>query len=224
MAIIVSATVARAWPIMRTSFPHVVDACKYMLYLGACACNAPVAPLLPLSQWFARLPFALDMLSVTHHPEHLAAIAAGVAPVSEHVHTCVVPAEHFIKVRAVVLVGGAGHHLADEFVARVHADAELVAVVALAVLFCVGGVQVFLSAFGCASVGWDAALFELHHVFFCEVLDGSIHQCGVNDLAAAGQVAMAVQLVIYPLKEGCGPLLAKALLELPQGVAVRYVG
>ena len=35
---------------------------------------------------------------------------------------------------------------------------------------------------------------------------------------------MAVQLVIYPLKEGCGPLLAKALLELPQGVAVRYVG
>ena len=135
MAIIVRATVARAWPIMRTSFPHVVDACKYMLYLGACACNAPVAPLLPLSQWFARLPFTLDMLSVTHHPEHLAAIAAGVAPVSEHVPTCVVPAEHFIKVRAVVLVGDAGHHLADEFVARVHADAELVAVVALAVLF-----------------------------------------------------------------------------------------
>jgi hypothetical protein len=52
--------------------------------------------------------------------------------------------QHFIKVRAVVLAGGAGGDLADELVPDVHADAQLVAVVALAVFLGVRGIQILL--------------------------------------------------------------------------------
>ena len=146
--------------------------------------NALVAPLLAFAQWLACLGLALDMLAIAQGLEHFAALCAGVAPVGIDVAAGVVLVQHFIKVRAVVLAGRAGGDLADELVPGVHADAQLVAVVALAVLLCVGGIQVFLSALGGIPVGGDVALFELGLVFLGEMLDGSGHQGGVDDLPA----------------------------------------
>ena len=127
--------------------------CKGVLHPGSGLGYALVAPLLAFAERLACL--ALNVLSVTQGLEHLAALCAGVAPVGIDITAGVVLIEHIIKVRAVVLTGRAGGDLADELVAGVHADAQLVAVVALAVLFGVGGVQSFclrLAAFQSAGM------------------------------------------------------------------------
>lgn len=197
---------------------------KGVLHPGPGFGNALVAPLLTLAQRLARLGLALDVIAITQGLEHLAALCAGVAPVGIHITAGVVPAEHFIKVRAVVLAACAGGDLADELVAHIHADAQLVAVVALAVLLGVGRVQVFLSALGLVPVGGDVALFELLLVFFGEVLDGRGHQGRVDDLPAARQIAALQQLTVHRLKQGRDAINAQALLVMPDGVAIGDVG
>ncbi len=132
--------------------------------------------------------------------------------------------EYVLKVRAVVLAGRAGGDAADELVPHVHVDTQLVAVVALAVFLCVGGVQVFLPAFGLVPVAGDAALFKLLSVYFGEVLDGGGHQRGVDDLPATRHVAALQQLAVHRLKQGCDATCAQALLVMPDGVAIRNVG
>ena len=95
--------------------------------------NAPVAPLLAFAQGLVWPGFALDVLAIAQRTQHLAALITGIAPVSVHGPAGVVLIEHFIEVRAVMLAGGAGEDFADELVFDVGADAQLVAVVALAV-------------------------------------------------------------------------------------------
>ena len=182
--------------------------------------NALVAPLLAFAQWLACLGLALDMLAIAQGLEHFAALCAGVAPVGIDVAARVVLVEHFIKVRAVVLAGRAGGDLADELVPGIHADAQLVAVVALAVLFGVGGVQVFLPALGLAPVAGNVSLAKLLFVCCGEVPDGRRHQRGVDDLPAPRQVAMAQQLAVQRLKQCRRTICAQALLVVPNGVAI----
>ena len=203
---------------------HVAHLGKGVLHPGPGLGNALVASLLAFAQRPARLGFALDVLAMPQDLEHLTALCAGVAPVGIDVAAGVVLVQHFIKVRAVVLAGRAGGDLADELVPGVHADAQLVAVVALAVLLCVGGIQVFLSALGGIPVGGDLALFELCFVFLGEVLDGSGHQGGVDDLPAPCHVAALQQLAVHRLKQRCDAINAQALLVVPDGVAVGDVG
>ena len=164
------------------------------------------------------------MLAIAQGLEHFAALCAGVAPVGIDVAARVVLVEHFIKVRAVVLAGRAGGDLADELVAGVHADAQLVAVVALAVFLGMGGIQVFLPAFGLVPVGGDIALLKLGLVFVGEVLDVSGYQGGVDDLPAPGQVAALQQLAVHRLKQRRHAIHAQALLVMPEGVAIGNVG
>ena len=114
---------------------------KRVLHPGSGLGYALVAPLLAFAQSFARLGLALDVLAIPQGLEHLTALCAGVAPVGIDVGAGVVLVQYFIKVRAVVLAGRTGGDLADELVPGVHADAQLVAVVALAVFLGVGGIQ-----------------------------------------------------------------------------------
>ena len=200
---------------------HVAHLGKGALHPGPGLGNALVASLLALAQRPAWFRFALDVLAITQGLEHLTALCAGVAPVGIDVAAGVVLVQHFIKVRAVVFAGRAGGDLAEELVPGVYADAQLLAVVALAVLLCVGGVQVFLPALGGIPVGGDLALFELGLVFLCEVLDGCGHQRGVDDLPATSQVATLQQLAVYGLKQCRHSIDAQALLEMPEGVAIR---
>lgn len=106
----------------------------------------------------------------------------------------------------------------------IHADAQLVAVVALAVLLGVAGVQVLFPTLGSAPVLRSSALIELLSVCFGQVLDGRAHQRGIDDLPAAGDVAMAQQLGIDGLEQRRHPINAQALLPVPQGVAIGHVG
>ena len=196
---------------------------KRVLHPGSGLGYALVAPLLAFAQSFACLGLALDVLSITQGLEHLAALCAGEPPVGIDIAAGVVLIEHFIKVRAVVLAGRAGGDLANELVFDVHADAQLVAVVALAVFLGMGGIQVFLPALGLVPVGRDIALLQLGLVFFGEVLDGSGHQRGVDDLSAPRQVAALQQLAVHRLEQRRHAINAQALLVMPQGVAIRNV-
>ena len=197
---------------------------KGVLHPGPGLGNALVAPLLAFAQRLARFGFSLDVLAIPQGREHLTALCAGVAPVGIDVGAGVVLVQYFIKVRAVVLAGRAGGDLADELVPGVHANAQLVAVVALAVLFGVGRVQVFLPAFGGTPVGRNVALFELGLVFFGEVLDGGGHQGGLDDLLAPGQVAALQQQAFHRLQQRCDTIETQALLVMPDGVTVGDVG
>ena len=197
---------------------------KGVLHPGSGFGNALVAPFLAFAQGFARLGLALDVLAIAQDLEHLAALFAGVATVGINIAAGVVLIENFIKVRAVVLAGCAGGDLANELVAHIHADAQLVAVVALAVLLGMGGVQVFLPALGLVPVAGDLALIQLLFVLFCEVLDGCRHQGGIDDLPAPRQVAALQQLAVHCLEQGRHAINAQALLVMPDGVAIWDVG
>ena len=84
------------------------------------------------------------LLAFAQRLEHSTARFAGVvAPVGVHIGAGVVLIEHFIKVGAVVLAGCARDDLAHKFVFDIDRDAELVAVVALAMLLGLGGIQSF---------------------------------------------------------------------------------
>ena len=146
-AIIVIATVARACTDGADELgAHVAHLGKGVLNPGSGLGNALVALLLAFAQGFTYLGFALDVFALAQNLEHLAVLGVGVAPVGIHIVAGIVLIKHFIKVRAVVLAGRAGGDLVDELVSHIHADAQLVAVVALAVLLGVCGVQVILSA------------------------------------------------------------------------------
>lgn len=131
------------------------------------------------------------MFSKAQHLEHLTAPSAGVAPISIDIPAGVVLVDHFIKVPAVMLAGRASGDLADEFVLDIHVDAELVAVVTLAVLLGMGGIQVFLSALGLAPVLWSLTLLQLFFLLFRQALDGRRYQGGVDDLPTACNEPMA---------------------------------
>lgn len=148
-------------------------------------------PLLAGTQGFTQSGLALDAFAKAQRPQHLGAVFAGIAFVGIDVGAGVALIEHVIKVRAVMLAGCARFDLADELVAHIHADAQLVVVVALAVLFGMGGVQVLLSALGRAPVLRDPARIELGPLVLGEVLNGRADQGGVDDLPAARQIAMA---------------------------------
>lgn len=152
---------------------HVPHLGKGMFHPGTGFGNTLVAPLLTLAQGHALLGLALDALAQAECAQNIAALAARIPAVGEHVGAGVAHVEHFFEVRAVVLAGGAGEDLADEFVLDVHAHAQLVAVVRLAMLLGVRGVQVLLSALGLAPVLGYLACIELRTLLPGEVLDVS---------------------------------------------------
>ena len=199
---------------------HVAHLCKGVLHPGSGLGNARVALLPACAQGLVLLGLALDVFTPAQRLEHLAAPCAGVALVGIDITAGVVLVQDFIEVPAVVLAGGAGEDFADELVLHIHVDAELVAVVALAVLFGLGGVQVFLPALGLAPVLGGLALRQLFFLFLGEVLDGSGHQGGVDDLPAACNEPVAQQLAVHRLEQGRHAIDVQALLVVPDGVAI----
>ncbi len=113
--------------------------------------------------------------------------------------------QHLFKVVAIVLAGRAGGNAADEAVLEIDAHAELVAIVALAVLLGVGGIQVLLPALGSAPAG-ILALRQAFLVFLADVLAWCWHQRGIDGLPAPGHVAMALQVMLQSYNNALGAL------------------
>lgn len=199
------------------------QACKDVFDLGAFAGNTPVAPPLAIAQGLVLLRLALYAVFEAQRFEHFASLSARVGFVGVDFCCCVGQIEHLIEMLSVMLAGRAGGHLSDEAVFVVNADAELVAKIALAVLFGVSGIHVLLPALGLAPAFRLLALIELRLVFFAQVLLGGRHQGGINGLSASGDVAMAVQLCIHALEQGHCSINTQALSKAPDGVSVGHV-
>lgn len=145
-----------------------------------------VAPLVALTQWFARPRLALHRVHEAQRLEHLPLLAARVCPVRMHRTPGVVHVQHLIEVVPVVFVGRARADPSDEAVLEVHAHTELVAEVAFAVLVRVRGVQVLLPALGFAPFGQGLALLPV------QVLAGRGYQRRIDGLATPGDIAVAL--------------------------------
>ena len=87
-----------------------------------------------------------------------------------------------------------------------------------------GGLQILLPALGLAPVTGHLALIEQHLLLLGEGLNVRRHQRGVDDLPAAGDVAVAQQLAIDGLKQRRRAIDTQALLIVPDGVAIGHVG
>ncbi len=139
-----------------------------------------------------------------------------------HAAPGVVHVQHLVEVVSVVLAGCARGDATDEAMLEVHAHAQLVAEVALAVLLRVRGIHILLPALGLApsgrsTFGQGLALLPV------QALARRGHQRSIDGLSAPGHVAMAVQLRIHSLEQHRGPIHAQPLAEAPDRVAVRHV-
>jgi len=87
------------------------------------------------------------------------------------------------------------------------------------VLLGVDGIQVLLPALGFAPVRF-LALHQALLVLLADVLARGRHQGGIDGLSAPGDVAMALQLGIHALEQGCGAVHTDSLGKALDGVAV----
>lgn len=183
-----------------------------------------VAFFLPLGQGMVARPLALDAIPVARLAQHLLPLRAGVALVSIDRPAGVGRIEHGVEVLAVMRRGVTHLDLANELVALVRVDAELVAVMVLAVLLGPGGVQILLPPRGRGPVRRHGVLCQDFLVVLAEVLLRGGHQGGVDQLAATGDVPMPDQLLLDRFEQGGGTVQADAVLEYPDCVAVGNAG
>jgi hypothetical protein len=186
--------------------------------------NAGVAPLLARRQRPALGGLALDVHPPARRLEPLLALAVDVALVAVEVAAGVVRVEHVLQVQRVVLAGGADLDFADQLVAAVGAGGELVAEMGLAVLLGPGGVHVLLAALGGLPVGGHGALPDQFLLLRPVVLDRRGDEGGVDDLPAAGKVALLGELLADGVKDGLGSAGGgEPLAEGPDRGAVGYL-
>ena len=80
-------------------------------------------------------------------------LLADVAFVGVHLLARVALIKYFVKVMSVMLAGCAYRNTTDKAMLVIHADAELVAKVAFAMLLGMHGIEVFLTLFGITPLG-----------------------------------------------------------------------
>lgn len=131
--------------------------------------------------------------------------------------------EYLVEMPTVVHRGSIGLKPADHLVALVHIDRELVAEVALAMLFGPAGIQVFLSALGRCPVGGCRLLLDDLLLLAADLLLGRGDQSRVNDLTATRDVALAQQLVCNTIEQRSGTGFTDAVLERPDRRPVRNI-
>jgi len=149
------------------------------------------------------------------------ALGAGVAPVGIHRFAGVARIEQGLEYGGVGYGGVGDGDLADELVTLVHAGVQFVAEVRFTVLFGPARVDIFLRTFvGFPSQG-HGAVFDGVSLVPLVALYWRLHQRGINDLTAAGNVAMFLQLLLGLLDhQRAGARLGQAVAEQPDRLGV----
>ena len=204
--------------------PHLLDAGKDVFHPRADFGQGVIALFLPLRQGMVARTLALDAIPVARFPQRLLPLRAGVTLVGVDRPAGVGRVEHGVEVLAVMRSCVAHLELADQLVALIRVDAELVAVVALAVLLGPGGVQVLLPPFGRGPLRRHSVLFQDGLIVLAEVLLRGGHQGGVDQLAATGDVTMPDELFLNRFEQGGRTFQTDAVLEHPHRVAVGNAG
>lgn len=170
---------------------HLIHRSEHMLNTGANLGNAVIASLLALGQGAVTRTFTLNLGTVPPFFELRFPCLAGIAPIGIHILTGVAGIEYRVEMPTVVHRGSIGLKPADHLVALVHIDRQLVAEVALAMLFGPAGIQVFLPALGRCPVGGCRLLLDDLLLLAADLLLGRGYQGRVNDLTATCDVALA---------------------------------
>lgn len=194
-----------------------------MLDPGALAVDGLVACLRPLAELAARLGLSCDAVLPAVACQDLAVGLVVVAAVGIQPRRGVGAVEHRRQRVAVVHVGRRHLPASDELPAHVHVGVQLVAVEALLVLLRPARVAVLVGGFLRAPVLGRLALVDLRLLVLGQVLDRRAHQGGVDDLPAARDVAVSLQLLLHGVEDGpCAEsALRQALLEQPDRAGVR---
>lgn len=203
---------------------HLLYGRKRMFNSGTGLGNSVIAPLLSVGQRLVPMGFALNSVPVAIRFEPGCAFFGGIASVGVDIPTRVGRVYDGFEVLAVMGAGGVGDDLADEFVRLVDVDREFVAMMALAMFLGPGGIQVLLASLGGFPIRGHGVFLEGLLITLGEVLPGCRYQCGVDDLAAAGNEALLEQLRGHTIEDGFGAGLTNPVLEDPHGGPVRDVG
>jgi len=188
-----------------------------MLDAGAGPRDALVAAALALTERLA----GLHLRAIAHLAQGPLALPTGVAAVGVDGRTRVASPDEPVEVPAVVLGGVGDHEPADELVAAIGIDGELVPEEAAAVLLRPVRLGVALAALVAVPGRRRCPLVEDLTVLAGEVLARRLDDGGVDDLPAARRVARAAQLALDGLEDHrlCTGL-PQALLEVPHRGAV----
>ena len=203
---------------------HLLDGGKYMLDPGARFGDALVTSLLALGQRLVTLTLPLDLIAEALLFEPGFTPLRRVAPVGIDVPTRVARIEDVVEVLAVVRTRRVSLDSANDLVFLVDVDRELVAEVALAVLFRPGGVDVLLAPLCRLPVGRHRTVLDQRLLAPAVVLLGGGDQGGVDDLTAARDETLPEQLRRDTVKERLGARFTNPVLEGPHRGAVRNPG
>lgn len=140
-------------------------------------------PLQGIGQGLVQIAFALILVQVAVLFQPGLPLLGRIAPVGIDISARVARANDSIEVLAVVHAGGIGHDSADKLMPLFDDHLEFVAIVAHALLFGPGRIQVFLVPLGWFRVARHRVLFELFLIISGEVLTRCRYQSIVNDLA-----------------------------------------
>ena len=203
---------------------HLLDGGKYMLDPGARFGDALVTSLLALGQRLVTLTLSLDLIAEALLFEPGFTPLRRVAPVGIDVPTRVVRIEDVVEVLAVVRTCRVSLDSANDLVFLVDVDRELVAEVALAVLFRPGGVDVLLAPLCRLPVGRHRTVLDQRLLAPAVVLLGGGDQGGVDDLTAARDETLPEQLRRDTVKERLGARFTNPVFKGPHRGAVRDPG
>ena len=192
-----------------------------MLDPGARFGDALVTSLLALGQRLVTLALSLDLIAKTLLFEPGFTPLRRVAPVGIDIPTRVARIKDVVKVLAVVRTRRVSLDSANDLVLLVDVDRELVAKVALAVLFRPGGVDVLLAPLCRLPAGGHRTVLNQRLLASAVVLLGGGDQGGVDDLTTARDETLLEQLRRDAVKERLRPGFTNPVLEGPHGGAIR---
>ena len=192
-----------------------------MLNAGTWCGDAAVAQLLCLRDATLGSAFALDMHAPTGLRQRLFALGAGVTAIGIYVAARVSSVEQFFKDGGVGDGGVGDGQFADQLATLVDAGVQLITEVVLAMLLRPARVDVLLGPLVWFPRQRYRAFFDgLGFVAFV-ALDRRLHQRGVDDLAAACQIAVLLQLLLDLLEHECASAgLGQEVAEQPDRLGV----
>ena len=167
-----------------------------MFDAGARCGDAAVTLFLPIGQALDGVAFALDVHTPAGLFERGFPLGGGVATIGIDIPACVGAIKQRFEYRGVSHGGMRDGHFAHQLVALVHAGVQLVAKVILAVLFCPTRVDVLLCPLVRLPSQRHRALFDGVSFLALVALNRCLYQRRIDDLAAARQVTVLMQLFL----------------------------
>ena len=200
---------------------HVTHGTEDVLDASPWCGDTAVALFLCLGDRLVGTSFALDLYAPSSRCERRFTLGARLTSVGIDIAAGVVWIEQMFEHDAVGHGGVGDDHFTHELVALVDACVKLVAEVALVMLLCPLGVDVFLGTLVHLPGNWHGAFLDYVGFLALVALHRCLYQRSVNDLAAARQIAMRQQLLLHLVEQlGAQARLCQTIAEEPNRLGI----